>query len=303
VSAAATDARGRFSLPLPPGGEYWVRAHADGFDTIDEYPIGVDSRKPPAPLRFTLERTDGFIAGDVVGPDGKPLAGATVTAGRTGATNFLLVHESTITDAGGRFRIEKLPAGHLNVYASLPGRGNEAREQVPVGTANVRFVLQRVAPAPVERPLPPAAAPAVGALAPAIHVAQWVNGDGIANWSDLRGKTVVLQFSSAFNGAARASNAALKMLHTRLREAGRTDVVILAIFDASASAEEVASYARAEGLSFPIGLVEPGRSLGLDSAAFRAYGVRRLPAVFVIDRDGIVRAVDPTPGEVARLGN
>jgi hypothetical protein len=63
----------------------------------------------------------------------------------------------------------------------------------------------------------------------------------------------------------------------------------------------VASYAQAEGLPIPIGLVEQTRNLGADSETFRAYGVRRLPTVFVIDQEGIVRAVDPAPGELARL--
>jgi hypothetical protein len=141
----------------------------------------------------------------------------------------------------------------------------------------------------------------VGSRAPEIQVTRWVIGEGIKHLSDLRNKMVVLPFSSAYNRAAQASNAALKKLHAALQARGRDDVVILALYDASAGADEVAAYAAAEGLRFPIGLVEATRNLGADSASFRAYGVRQLPTLFVIDREGIVRAVNPKPEDLTRL--
>jgi hypothetical protein len=78
--------------------------------------------------------------------------------------------------------------------------------------------------------------PAVGARAPEIQVTRWVNDAGVKHLSDLRNKMVVLQFSSAHNRAAQASNAALKKLHDALQARGRDDVVILALYDASAGA-------------------------------------------------------------------
>ena len=108
-------------------------------------------------------------------------------------------------------------------------------------------------------------------------MAQWVNGTVFFSLAALRGKTVVLQFSSAYNSAARASNAALRSLQAKLKESRKTDVAILALYDGSASAQEIETYAGSEGLSFPIGRVEETRNHGLDSAAFLAYGVRQLP--------------------------
>jgi RNA polymerase sigma factor (sigma-70 family) len=141
------------------------------------------------------------------------------------------------------------------------------------------------------RPTPPK----VGTHAPDVQVARWLNGASIKSLRDLRGKVVVLQFSSAFNNAAKASNEMLKALH------GKAGVVVLAIYDASASADEVAAYAKAEKLPFPIGIVEETKNLGADSAAFKAYGVRQLPTVFVIDQEGILQAVNPTKEELTRL--
>lgn len=301
VAKATTDTRGRFSLGLFSGNEYRVSAGTSGYGTVDRFPVrlprGPGKRVPPAPLRFTLARADGIIDGVVVDPAGDPIAGTRVMAFRSGATHAYVGGGETTADLDGRFLLRRLPLGDYSVIADLPGYRGDFRQSVDVGVAHLRLLMAPLdEPAPLERI-------GVGTRAPEISVAQWVNGDGPSSLSALRGKNVVLQFSGAYNRAARASNEALRALHARLQEAGRADVVILAVYDASASAEEVATYAREVGLPFPIGLVEPGRSLGLDSAAFRAYGVRRLPAVFVIDRDGIVRAVDPTPGEVARLGN
>src|SRR3989442_15464114 len=107
----------------------------------------------------------------------------------------------------------------------------------------------------------PPAAPttplAAGARAPEIPVARWVNGPGVSSLAALRGKTVVLQLSSAYNRAAKTSNTALAALDAKLKAAGRHDVAILALYDSSTSAPEVEAYAQSEGLPFPIGLVEP----------------------------------------------
>ena len=111
----------------------------------------------------------------------------------------------------------------------------------------------------------------------------------------------MLQFSSAYNPAAQAVNEALKALSAALKAADRQDVVILALYDRSVPAADVAAYARAEGLPFPIGIVAGAPSLGAGSPAFRAYGVRQLPTVFLIDREGVVRAVNPSPDELKRI--
>jgi hypothetical protein len=93
----------------------------------------------------------------------------------------------------------------------------------------------------------------------------------------------------------------LRTLHARLQEAGRTDVALLAIYDASAAAEEVVAYAQAEGLPFPIGLASETGKAGGETPAFQAYGVRRLPTVFLIDAAGVVQAVDPPREVLMRL--
>src|SRR5207249_3794859 len=103
-------------------------------------------------------------------------------------------------------------------------------------------------------------------------------------------------FSAPYNRAAHASNVALQALQAT----GRADVVILALYE-NAAPEEVAAYARTEGLGFPIGLVAPGRRVGEASTTFQTYGVRQLPTLFLIDRDGIIRAVNPDGETLLKL--
>lgn len=297
VAATTADMGGRFTLPLFPGTRYRITVQAEGYGAADQFPVipgGPGARA--APLRFRLERADGVIAGVVVDPDGNPVPGAEVNAGRTGATNVYTLSEDCVSDAQGRFRLTHLTPGMVSVTALRPGYEPDSHRSVRVGTANIRLMLP-----PREEALPAPTALKAGACAPEIQATRWINGTGVPGLSALRGKTVLLQFSSAYNRAAVASNAALKALSARLKAAGRGDVVILALYDSAAPAGEVEAYARSEGLLFPIGLVEETRNQGLDSAAFKAYGVRHLPTVFLIDREGMIRAVDPTREELMAL--
>jgi peroxiredoxin len=284
-----TDVYGRFSLPVLPGAQYGVSVEAKRFGGADKPHIRVESGKPLPPLEFVLERADSFIAGVVTDPAGKPLAGANITAIRPGATRGYLLFGTATSDAQGRFRLGNLPPSSLGLATTRPNYDPDVRLNVPIGTRDVRLVL---APQPI-----PAR---VGAPAPDFPVVQWVNGTGINHVSELRGKTVVLQFSYAFSGPARPSNSELKTLHAELKAAGRNDVVILAVYEAAAP-DNVAGYARAEGLPFPIGIAEEPRALGRQSAAFEAYGIRELPTVFVIDAEGILRSVNPTREELRGL--
>jgi len=106
---------------------------------------------------------------------------------------------------------------------------------------------------------------------------------------------VVLQFGCAANPAVEASSEALKALHGKYARRG---LVVLAIYDASLSPEETARQVRAQELPYAAGIVQETPQLGWNGPAFRGYGVNALPAVFVIGRDGRVRAIDLAAGEL-----
>jgi protocatechuate 3,4-dioxygenase beta subunit len=297
LTGTAADDQGRFSVAAFPGITCRVSAEANGFAAASRFPVELEPGKPPAPLALALARALGSISGVVIDPDGKPMPGVQVAAWRPDRVRAPEPPVRGTTDGQGRFRIDHLPAGEVSVSASRPGYFGENRARVKVGTANLHFMLAPMEPAAVRVPSPIR----LGAPAPEIPVSRWINGPGVPSLAALRGKTVVLQFSSAYNGAARASNAALQVLQARLNEAGRRDVVILGLYDSSASAPEAEAYARTEGLPFPIGIVPPVGNAGPDSGAFPAYGVLRLPTVVVLDKEGIVRALDPDQEMLLRL--
>jgi protocatechuate 3,4-dioxygenase beta subunit len=297
VNIRTSDAAGRFTLALFPDGQYQLSAGAPGFGATD--PVTVEVAGPntkPAPLRFSLERADGFVAGTVVDHDGKPLAGASVMVERSRGTMSAAIVGQTMTDSAGRFRVGGLPPGEVRLSPGLAGYRGGIRQTVPVGTAEARLIL-----APTADPAPAPGALKVGALAPGLQVARWINGAGIRGLDEARGKVVVLFFSAAFSPAAKEWNATLKALYARLKAEGRQDVLLLGLYDASVGAEDAAAYVTAEALPFPVGLAEPTRNLGADSVVFRAYGIRRLPTVVVIGTGGLLRAVDAAPGELAAL--
>ena len=293
LAAATTDARGHFSLPLVPGTACRISTQPAGF-VPERRVVELKPGTPPAPLKLRLRRGGGAITGVVVDPEGRPLPGAQVTSWEPGPYFYSgAPFASATSDEQGRFRLDHLPSGAVNVNAWLSGYYDDHRQSVKVGVTQLRLTM-----APMSRPAAPTTPLATGARAPEIQVRQWVNGAGVPSLATLRGKTVLLQFSSAYNSAAKGSNAALAALSGRLKAAGRDDIVILALYDSSASAAEVEAYARAAGLPFAIGLLEPGQGGEMDSPTFQAYGVRHLPTLFLIDREGIIRAVDPAREEL-----
>ena len=71
-------------------------------------------------------------------------------------------------------------------------------------------------------------------------------------------------------------------------------MAILAIHDRTASAVEVREFAAEKGLAFAIGIVKSTKDDGWAGETFRAYGVKALPASFLIDRRGVLRHSDVT---------
>jgi len=139
-----------------------------------------------------------------------------------------------------------------------------------------------------------------GAAAPEITVAQWLNGQDGKALKALRGQVVLLLFGTPHNPAVEAASEQLAALQ---RKYGRRGVAILAIYDASLPAAETAAYVKARGLPYPVAVVPASPQLGWNSAPFKRYGVHSVPSLFLIDRQGMLRAVDPSREELeAALG-
>ena len=119
---AKVDAQGSFSFPgLPQGREYMLQGvTAKGHGTAYAFLVAKDTQTnhyefPP----FVLQRTDRELAGQVLGKDGKPLAGATVQFGGLGQ----LPRHSAKSDPQGHFHLKGVCAGEVIISANRDDNG------------------------------------------------------------------------------------------------------------------------------------------------------------------------------------
>ena len=71
----------------------------------------------------------GIVAGRVVDPAGRPVAGATVVLWVLNFTTFV-ENARVVTDADGRFRVINRDSHHILLSAEKPGAGRAARMDV-----------------------------------------------------------------------------------------------------------------------------------------------------------------------------
>jgi peroxiredoxin len=224
-----------------------------------------------------LPRADSFLAGKVTDQDGQPLAGVTVEV-------YGNVDGKTTTDAEGRYRVDKLVRGEVYVDLQHPDYYEDHQSDVQTGVQDTDFVLLRKA-------APPKALQ-VGAAAPELVVSRWLNGD-VKSLADLRGRVVLLAFCPAYASAGRALLPRLQTLHEQHRAAGLT---VLQVVDDSVTPEELEAFVREAKLTYSIACAEPTFHSGWRSQTFGDYGVRAVPAVFLIDRQGILRYAEVEEG-------
>jgi cytochrome c biogenesis protein CcmG, thiol:disulfide interchange protein DsbE len=102
--------------------------------------------------------------------------------------------------------------------------------------------------------------------------------------SDHAGKVVVLDFWATWCGPCREAAGELKELQ---KNYGSRGVVIIGISvdKGSDAGAKVREFARQHGITYLL-LID-------DESSFRSYGIARVPATFVLDRQHIVRAAYP----------
>lgn len=127
------------------------------------------------------------------------------------------------------------------------------------------------------------ASPLVGKQAPGLvlPVAAGAVQDGPTKVSldDLSGRVVVLDFWASWCGACQRSTPTLNELH---REFDEDDVDFYAVNVEPIDRQRLQAAHAAFGTAFPTLQDRAGD-------VQRAYGIRSLPTVFVVDRDGLVR--------------
>ncbi|MCS6901452.1 MAG: redoxin domain-containing protein [Myxococcales bacterium] len=120
----------------------------------------------------------------------------------------------------------------------------------------------------------------VGAVAPELSGLVAVQGTAPLTLAGLRGKVVVLDFWASWCVVCRKTAPILNRWHERLEAQG---VVVLGVSSDTfgAASRGVASF----GIRYPVA-IDQGETV------FPAYGASSLPTLYVVDRRGIVRAVE-----------
>lgn len=111
TSQADTDAQGHFVLEHVPLGDVLIRAY-DGAHAVSTAAARIDQCDGLTPVTLRLS-AGSTLEGSVLASSGAPVAGARVTL-----TGRALGFVSTVSDAEGRYRFQKLPAGPMRIEAA-----------------------------------------------------------------------------------------------------------------------------------------------------------------------------------------
>jgi len=126
LATVTTDTTGRFIVPpITRDESVEIAMSAPGFHSQRFFFLRRgDGTHVPEDLTFTLKRV-GAIEGQVIGPDGTPLANAPLSLTTSGDFGLVTNDLRAITDEFGRFQIENVPPGtHLLYYPwSGPNQG------------------------------------------------------------------------------------------------------------------------------------------------------------------------------------
>lgn len=143
-----TDADGAYSLPVWGGAHYWVElegGHYRSDATPNRHEIYLVPGEARLDADFRLDRPAGMsIAGVVVGPDGEPAAGASLSGKTSGGA-----YRYAQTDELGRFRLTDIAAGEdIRFQAHKVGMGRAESGLIAAGAGEV---VMRLVPPPVIR--------------------------------------------------------------------------------------------------------------------------------------------------------
>jgi hypothetical protein len=149
---ATTDADGRFTFPFVEAGRRLnLSVYSQGYAETDqrsgtvEVAVGQTLEVPP----FSLIRMDKFVAGIVVDPEGKPVAGVVVGARMRSGQSFPRGFAREPTGSDGRFTIRGVPNVPLTLDAYIRPADSardrsirfSSRVEAEPGQADVRIVL------------------------------------------------------------------------------------------------------------------------------------------------------------------
>jgi uncharacterized GH25 family protein len=283
IARAKGDKEGRFEInAIPSDPNYDILASADGFGTRN-----VEIGKPKAENnRFDAGQLELLVAnlsvtGVVVEPNNQPVADADISSHGEGQP----LGHSTKTDKDGKFIVEKVCEGEINIYASVRRKENfSGSVNTEGGAKDVKIVVSeggRLA----SRYVPRRAESSVGRQLPQLKDL------GIElTTPDANDKAVLICF---FDFQQRASRNMIKELAERTDSLKEKGITIAGVQASKMSQDTLDEWIKQYKVSFPVGQIA-----GDEKKTKFNWGVQSLPWLILTDKKHIIKAEGFALGEL-----
>jgi len=267
-----TDARGNFEVKaIPPGQRYYVIARADGYG---EKQIEADADDAVGGRlrveKLILPVANLSVSGVVVDANDKPIAGARVYCYSEGQQQ-----RGTQTDAEGKFTLDKICPGKVNVLAWGKGQLNGS-VQTEGGARDVKIVIS--AEERGESRFVPKQPPSLAGKA----LPEFKEFGIELSPADVNDRMILLCFWDMNQRPSRNCIMQLAKQAEQLKEKG---VTIVAIQSAKIDQTALNEWIKKYNIPFAVGMVT-----GDEEKIRFEWGVKSLPWLILTDREHIVRA-------------
>ena len=122
-----------------------------------------------------------------------------------------------------------------------------------------------------------------GQPAPALQPAHWLNDAGETEAPDMSGKVVLIEFWGVSCGPCISQ---LPQVRAAAQHYADKPFVLIGLHSSRTSVADLQEFARANDLSFQLGIDRQSTQSGWFGETMRSFGVRGIPSAMVIDRDG-----------------
>ena len=269
---AITDSKGKFEVKaMPAGRKYNLIATGDGYGKSQVEALADDAEDDRLDVgRITLALANLTVSGLVVDSDDKPVSGANLYAHGDNQSD----HHNLVTDADGKFVIEKVCAGKIGISAHTQGKTNLSGHVETEGGANdVKIVIAERSAS--NRFVPKQPKSLVGKSLPAFK-----GLDIKIDPNDIDSKAILVAF---WDMQQRPSRHCMKELVKKAGELKEKNIVVIAVQASKVDQAELDERVKKYNIPFPTGMITDKE----EKTKFK-WGVKSLPWLILTDQKHIV---------------
>lgn len=255
----------------------------------------------------------GNIEGYVTDNAGNPVSGIPIVV------NAILCRRDVVTDKNGRFIANHLPNTEYSIIAEPKSNSSYEvtffKERVPCGAKDIHIVLKEKASTQKSKDMGKqtkvalpvqdkalmdklseaslqsrisAVEKLVNQPAPPLVIEKWYNGDF---WQlNLKNRVILLDFWGVWCGPCKRQIPILKNL---FKEYSKQGLVVIGVHT-QLKKEDIPEFISKEAVPYIVGVDYQNRTAEM-------YHVSGYPTMFIIDRKGLIRVVDPEKKQLQRL--